>query len=853
MTEVIAEELPGHPVGVLTGPNLAQEILSGHAAATVVAFSDDHIAHELQQIFAGELFRVYTNPDVVGCEVAGALKNVDRHRLGHGRRPRHRRQHPRRGHHPGPGRAVPPRAWPWAASSSRSPGWPAWATWSPPASRAQSRNRYVGEQLGKGRTIDEIVAEMKMVAEGVKTSQVVGRAGRAVRRRDADRRGDLRRRPRGAHGGRRLPGPAAPRQRVRDARDGLVRHRGRVLRTWMLRRADGAPAHHRRHDPPPLDLPAAGRGRRGRGAQRAGAGRRPHRVPGPAHAGGRPGRARLGVALLARAPDRPGVAVVRAPRPPAVPHQPHPPQLDRGRQPRLGHARRSSTRAGWSRRGRTAGRSTGGSAPTTAGTCRRARWRCASASSAPRPWSRRPCASRPATRCSASTPSGAAAPRAAASWSSSRSRTRRRVPVALALAVRPYNPEGLAVVERIDLRGSAVAVDGRVALLLPRAAAPGRGLDVPRRRLGRRPCSAATPPSAGGRRCATRPGLAQAAFVYPLAHGATLPGRHPARSRARGPPPRRRPPPAGGGARVPRGAAAGRGGGRRVAGAERPGHAARAARRPPGRGGRRQPPVPAAAPRRRRDHPGPGDLPPVLVPRRRLPARRPRPLRLPRRGRPGARLVPGPAARRRVLLQPGHEWDANGAALVALAQHWRLARDTPFVEGIVEPIARGAHWIERKRRSSGGRKGGGDAALAGLLPGGDVGRAPRPVRPLLLGRLLGRGGPAGRAPTLLRAAGQPDAAADARRFAGRHVVRRRGVAGGDRRAAWAPPPSRPARGGASTPGAIGVAGRLRPARAAGGRRPPHRATADALRERFTLEPTAAPSSRGSATAGSAPT
>ena len=44
---------------------------------------------------------------------------------------------------------------------------------------AQSRNRYVGEQLGKGRTIDEIVAEMKMVAEGVKTSRVVGRAGGA--------------------------------------------------------------------------------------------------------------------------------------------------------------------------------------------------------------------------------------------------------------------------------------------------------------------------------------------------------------------------------------------------------------------------------------------------------------------------------------------------------------------------------------------------------------------------------------------------------------------------------------------------------------------------------------------------
>src|SRR4029453_3196190 len=76
MTEVISEELPGHPVGALTGPNLAQEILSGHAAASVVAFSDDHIAAELQRIFSTDVFRVYTNPDVVGCEVGGALKNV---------------------------------------------------------------------------------------------------------------------------------------------------------------------------------------------------------------------------------------------------------------------------------------------------------------------------------------------------------------------------------------------------------------------------------------------------------------------------------------------------------------------------------------------------------------------------------------------------------------------------------------------------------------------------------------------------------------------------------------------------------------------------------------------------------
>ncbi|MCB1262291.1 MAG: NAD(P)H-dependent glycerol-3-phosphate dehydrogenase, partial [Acidimicrobiales bacterium] len=76
MTQVIQEVLPGHPYGVLTGPNLAKEILAGDAAATVIAMSDPNVADEMQRVFAGRLFRVYTNHDVVGCELGGALKNV---------------------------------------------------------------------------------------------------------------------------------------------------------------------------------------------------------------------------------------------------------------------------------------------------------------------------------------------------------------------------------------------------------------------------------------------------------------------------------------------------------------------------------------------------------------------------------------------------------------------------------------------------------------------------------------------------------------------------------------------------------------------------------------------------------
>jgi len=76
MTEIVAECWPGRSVGVLTGPNLAGEILAGQPAASVVASVDAALARELQRLFGSRSLRVYTNHDVVGCEVAGAAKNV---------------------------------------------------------------------------------------------------------------------------------------------------------------------------------------------------------------------------------------------------------------------------------------------------------------------------------------------------------------------------------------------------------------------------------------------------------------------------------------------------------------------------------------------------------------------------------------------------------------------------------------------------------------------------------------------------------------------------------------------------------------------------------------------------------
>jgi glycerol-3-phosphate dehydrogenase (NAD(P)+) len=76
VSQVVAACWPGHPVGVLTGPNLAGEILEGQPSASVVAFADPAIALAIQALLSSDQLRIYTNPDVVGCEIAGVVKNV---------------------------------------------------------------------------------------------------------------------------------------------------------------------------------------------------------------------------------------------------------------------------------------------------------------------------------------------------------------------------------------------------------------------------------------------------------------------------------------------------------------------------------------------------------------------------------------------------------------------------------------------------------------------------------------------------------------------------------------------------------------------------------------------------------
>ncbi|HEX9530010.1 MAG TPA: NAD(P)H-dependent glycerol-3-phosphate dehydrogenase [Acidimicrobiales bacterium] len=172
MTQIVSELSPTTPAGVLTGPNLAQEVTAGYPAASVVAFADAVVARDVQQLFSTGAFRVYTNPDVAGCEIAGALKNVmaiaagiaDGLGLGDNTKAalitRGLAELTRLG--------VALGGEPLTFSGLAGMG-DLVAT----CTSRQSRNRHVGEQLGRGKSMDEIVEEMSMVAEGIKTSLVV--------------------------------------------------------------------------------------------------------------------------------------------------------------------------------------------------------------------------------------------------------------------------------------------------------------------------------------------------------------------------------------------------------------------------------------------------------------------------------------------------------------------------------------------------------------------------------------------------------------------------------------------------------------------------------------------------------
>lgn len=175
MTEVTRDVLTDHDpalIGVMTGPNLASEIIEGQPTATVIAMKDQEQAKVLQHLFMGPTFRVYTNDDVVGCETAGALKNVlaiaagMSSGLGFGDNSlatlitRALAELTRLGVAMGGLRQT-------------FAGLAGMGDLIATCVSTRSRNHRVGVELGRGRRLDDIIADMQMVAEGVKTTKAV--------------------------------------------------------------------------------------------------------------------------------------------------------------------------------------------------------------------------------------------------------------------------------------------------------------------------------------------------------------------------------------------------------------------------------------------------------------------------------------------------------------------------------------------------------------------------------------------------------------------------------------------------------------------------------------------------------
>jgi glycerol-3-phosphate dehydrogenase (NAD(P)+) len=76
MSDIIQQELPEIPFGVLSGPNLAKEIVAGQPAGTVIASDSELVRYAVQQALHSALFRVFASDDVHGVELGGALKNI---------------------------------------------------------------------------------------------------------------------------------------------------------------------------------------------------------------------------------------------------------------------------------------------------------------------------------------------------------------------------------------------------------------------------------------------------------------------------------------------------------------------------------------------------------------------------------------------------------------------------------------------------------------------------------------------------------------------------------------------------------------------------------------------------------
>jgi glycerol-3-phosphate dehydrogenase (NAD(P)+) len=173
VSQVYEESLPGalyKKFAVLSGPSFAREVAMEMPTAVVAAASDPLVAKEVQDIFTCRFFRVYTNSDVTGVELGGAVKNVIAiaagisDGLGFGSNTRAAIITRGLAEISRLGQAL-------GARSETFAGLAGMGDLVLTCTGDLSRNRSVGIQLGQGRTLTEILSGMRMVAEGVKTTE----------------------------------------------------------------------------------------------------------------------------------------------------------------------------------------------------------------------------------------------------------------------------------------------------------------------------------------------------------------------------------------------------------------------------------------------------------------------------------------------------------------------------------------------------------------------------------------------------------------------------------------------------------------------------------------------------------
>lgn len=180
MSEAIRWKLGNVPLAVLSGPTIAMEVAKDVPSTAVVASSNMRIARTIQKIFNSKTFRIYTNTDVVGVELGGSIKNIiaiacgvcDGLKLGANTKA-----------------AILTRGLAEMARLGKAMGGQM-KTFSgltglgdlvTTCISSQSRNRHVGEQLGMGKSIQQILVSMEMVAEGVETVKAVHKLSQKYR------------------------------------------------------------------------------------------------------------------------------------------------------------------------------------------------------------------------------------------------------------------------------------------------------------------------------------------------------------------------------------------------------------------------------------------------------------------------------------------------------------------------------------------------------------------------------------------------------------------------------------------------------------------------------------------------